>query len=203
MSFFEPPPPPPKPDGPRFEMPEWMSAPENVLPGGFPLEVVLAHTDDVAVFVHTGSAYPKGFEFTLGVRAREQIDRRRNDPVMAWHEGSLDDDVIRFGILLADGRKATVFDRRPIPGTDQPPPEAVCPIVAAEAAGRVGSTTSGPGPYRRPDVRFRPRMARPRDRPDAGRDRLGADPGGGGPDGRALAGRGSRVRPLGQTALSL
>lgn len=125
MSFFEPPPPPPKPDGPRFEMPEWMSAPENVLPGGFPLEVVLAHTDDVAVFVHTGSAYPKGFEFTLGVRAREQIDRRRNDPVMAWHEGSLDDDVIRFGILLADGRKATVFDRRPIPGTDQPPPEAV------------------------------------------------------------------------------
>jgi hypothetical protein len=125
VSFFEAPPPLPEPEPVGFEAPEWLGAPENVLPGSFQLELVLARTDHVAVYVHGGRAFPNGLEFTLGVRTREPLDRRRNDPVMAWHEGSLEDDVIRFGIALADGRKATVFDRRPFPERDAPPPGVV------------------------------------------------------------------------------
>lgn len=120
MSFFELPPPLPEPEGPAFEAPEWLGPPENILPGAAPLELVLARNDSAAVYVHSGRAFPNGVAFTLGLRTREPWDRRRNDPLMAWHEGSLDDDVVRFGIVLADGRKATVFDRRPMPGTDAP-----------------------------------------------------------------------------------
>lgn len=125
MSFFEPPPPPEPPEWRRSETPEWFGPPDNLLPGSFALERVLARTDQVALYVHGGRAYPTGIQFTLGVRLRVQRDRRRHDPMMAWHEASLEDDVLRFGIAFPDGRKATVFDRRPMPGTDAPAPDAV------------------------------------------------------------------------------
>lgn len=129
MSFFELPPPPPEAEQPRFDPPEWFGPPDNVLPGPFALEQVLARTDQVALLVHSGRAYTNGFEFAFGLVTREQHDRRPHDPMMAWHGirrgDGLGDEVLRFGIELADGRKATVFDRHPPFEQDAAPPAAV------------------------------------------------------------------------------
>lgn len=129
MSFFELPPPPPEPERPKFEPPEWLGPPENVLPGPFALEQLLSRTDRVALLVHSGRAYPNGFEFALALVTREVRHGRRHDPMMAWHgipqDEGLSDDVLRFGIELADGRKATVFDRHRGFEPDAPAPELV------------------------------------------------------------------------------
>ena len=129
MSFFELPPPPPEPERPKMETPEWFGPPDSVLPAPFALEQLLARTDRVALLVHSGRAYPNGFEFAFALVTREPRHGRRHDPMMAWHgmalEQGLTDDVLRFGIELADGRKATVFDRfRPFE-PDAPAPEVV------------------------------------------------------------------------------
>jgi hypothetical protein len=115
MSFFEPPPPPPEPP-PGPPPPEWIGPPESVLPASFPLDLVLARTEGLALFTHSGRAYRRGFEFVLGLRTRDPRERHRDDPIMSWRSsrgGEIDDDVLRFGIAFADGRKATVFDRHP------------------------------------------------------------------------------------------
>src|SRR4029079_4297253 len=70
-------------------------------------------------------AYPSGWQFTLGARLRKQRDGR-HDVFGAWYRGELTDDVLRVGIALADGRKATIFDgMHHFPGGDIPEPEAV------------------------------------------------------------------------------
>lgn len=129
MSFFELPPPPPEPEQPRFEAPEWFGPLDNVLPRPFTLEQLLARTDQVALLVHSGRAYPNGFEFAFALVTREARHGRRHDPMMAWHgipqDEGLTDDVLRFGIELADGRKATVFDRQRPFEQDAPAPAAV------------------------------------------------------------------------------
>ncbi|MGN6798596.1 MAG: hypothetical protein ACTHKS_10630 [Gaiellaceae bacterium] len=112
MSFFEPLPPPPE-SPPQPPTPEWFGPPENELPASFPLDVVLTRTDDLALTVHSGRAYGRGFEFTFAVYTRTQHDRH-SDPMMGWHEArrtGMDGHVLRFGIAFADGRKATVFDQ--------------------------------------------------------------------------------------------
>jgi hypothetical protein len=113
MSFFEPPPPPPAPPS-VSPPPEWAGPPDNVLPASFPLDLVLARTDELALSVHSGRAYEYGFEFTFALYLRTARDRRTGGPMMGWHAeqgGAFDDDVLRFGISFADGRKATIFDR--------------------------------------------------------------------------------------------
>jgi hypothetical protein len=127
VSFFEPPPPPPEPPE-VHETPEWFGAPDNVLPGTFPLELLIVRTDTVAIQANTGRAYPNGLEFTLTMRRRELKPMRGHDhPMMRWHEpttsGEIADDILRFGIELADGRKATVFDHFRMP--DESPPAIV------------------------------------------------------------------------------
>jgi len=108
MSFFEPPPPPPEPP-PGPPPPEWVGPPDNELPSSFLLDVVLARTNELAIFAHSGRAYERGFEFALALQMRERRDHR----MMRWHGGpgaTFDDEVLRFGIAFADGRKATTFD---------------------------------------------------------------------------------------------
>jgi hypothetical protein len=116
VAFFEPPPPP---EPPQQRQPEWIGPPENVLPGAFPLSVVLARTADVALAASNGLAYANGFSFTLAVRLREANDRAMHH----WHMArELTDDVLRFGVRFADGSKATIFDgHRWFATTDRPP----------------------------------------------------------------------------------
>ena len=83
--------------------------------------------DDLALFVHSGRAYRRGFEFSLGLRARG-TRARLDDPLMSWRAGrggGFDDAVLRFGIAFADGRKATVFDSHPGWGRRDETPDMV------------------------------------------------------------------------------
>jgi hypothetical protein len=122
-AFFELPPPPPEPQ--EHRQPEWIGPPGNVLPGTFPLSLVLARTPDVALAVGNGAAFPNGFTFTLAVRLR-QVDERGHGPIHRWHmPGAIDDDVLRFGIRFPDGAKATIFDMRRNYGSEQEPSSPV------------------------------------------------------------------------------
>jgi hypothetical protein len=141
MSFFEPPPPPPEPPQAAMSVPEWLGPPENVVPASFPLELMLARTDELALFVHSGRAYAHGFEFTFGLRTRKARERRGDDPMMGWHaarHGTLDDEMLRFGVAFADGRKATIFDGHPWWGAPESPPEP--DIVLMQRGGGGGGT---------------------------------------------------------------
>jgi hypothetical protein len=141
VSFFDPPPPPPPPE-PGPPLPEWHGPPDNVVPASFPLDLVIARTGSVAVFVHSGRAYANGFEFTLAFRLRTARHGRAHDPVMSWHGtgGAIADDVLRFGIAFADGRKATVFDRfrPPWPPDEEPPPPDI--VLMQRGGGGGGSS---------------------------------------------------------------
>jgi hypothetical protein len=112
MSFFEPPPPPPDPPEVGPPSPDWVGPPDNVLPSPFALDLVLAHTDGLALFVHSGAAYTHGFEFTLGLRQRRPPAENGHDPMLLWHPARRRgfEEALRFGIAFADGRKATIFD---------------------------------------------------------------------------------------------
>jgi len=114
--FFEPPPPaPPEPEPPPT--PPWFSAPRGMLPGVIPAELLLARTDEVAVCVTRLAAYTTGFEFeirTLAAPGRRDLDL---DPMLFGphrhrlrRPGSAEampDQMLRFGVQFADGRKAT------------------------------------------------------------------------------------------------
>jgi len=111
VSFFEPLAAPPEVEEPQT--PEWMGPPENVLPGAFPLWLVLARTGDVMLAVHGGLAYPNGFGFTVSLRRRRGREGPGDDPIHLWHtvRGSeIPPEALRLGIQLGDGSKATVFD---------------------------------------------------------------------------------------------
>jgi hypothetical protein len=145
VSFFELPPPPPAPPEEHVQ-PVWIGPPDNVLGSPFRLSLVLARNDSVALQVHTGLAYPSGIEFSLHLLQRERTrDRLGGGPIHAWHmsrhDRELGPDVLRFGVELADGRKATVFDPHPY-GTDDVP------------AGPVLMQRGGGGGDRRFDMRF-------------------------------------------------
>jgi hypothetical protein len=122
VSFFEPPPPG---EPPRRREPEWLGPPENVLSAPFPLWLVLARTERVAIQLHCGRAYRNGFEFALTLRRREERRGMLGDPFHHWHEvqatGTIPDEALRFGIELADGAKATVFDSHRFFATEERP----------------------------------------------------------------------------------
>lgn len=111
VSFFEPPPAPPEPERPRD--PEWLGPGENALPAPFPLWLVLAQTEQVALAVHDGLAYPNGFAFTVSLRRRRVREGLGDDPIHLWHSvrgREIPPEALRLGVQLADGSKATVFD---------------------------------------------------------------------------------------------
>ena len=110
MSFFEAPPPLEQP--PELPQPAWLGPPANVLGAAVPLRVVLARTEEVAVAVTDASAYPTGVELTLAVRVRRESHDAaflHVDPIHGPYprRGGLPDELLRFGVELADGRKAT------------------------------------------------------------------------------------------------
>ena len=144
MSFFEPPPPPPEPPEAHVQ-PVWVGPPDNMFGVPFPLSVVLARTGDVALHVHSGLSYPAGIEFSLQLLQREHPRDHLHGPIHDWHrgrhEGALEPHVLRFGIELADGRKATVFDAFPSG-------------LEGEPGGPVLVQRGGGGGDRRYDMRF-------------------------------------------------
>src|SRR6516162_263541 len=110
MSFFDSIPAPPRPPEPvRRPRPAW-EQPDAVIPGSVPGELILIRTGQVAVAIGNILAYPNGFEFTAHVRTRGADE---DEPT--WHDpfdrhrrrGSQPpDNVLRLGLLYADGRRA-------------------------------------------------------------------------------------------------
>jgi len=144
VSFFEPPPPPPEREEP--EHPVWLGPADNVLGTPFPLTLLLVRTESVAIQLQHGLAFPTGFEFSLHIVWRRERRGRDGDPIHRWmmnrHGGDpLAREVLRFGVEFADGRKATVFDRRPFQ-------------VEGTPEGPVLMQRGGGGGDRRYDVRF-------------------------------------------------
>jgi hypothetical protein len=108
MSFFEPPP-PPEPEEP-FHQPVWLGPPDNEAGVAVPLNLLLAHNDNVAVALLCATAYSTGFELTGTVRTREQLDSLHEAFVLHHRPrrtGELEPEFFRFGLEFADGRKVT------------------------------------------------------------------------------------------------
>src|ERR1700761_9036692 len=111
MSFFEsfPDPPPPPPRGLTLRSP-WLAS-ETVIPGSVPGELLLVHTDAIAVAIGSLRAFPNGLEFTVHVRLR-RVDEASPyglyDPFSNHDPGSRGrgEQQVRLGVLFADGRRA-------------------------------------------------------------------------------------------------
>jgi hypothetical protein len=123
MSFFESiPQPPPPPEPIQRRRPAWMRS-DAVIPGSVPAEVVLIHTEQVAVAVGSVRAYPNGFEFTVLVRLRREDETRwpgHSDVFERSPRGTRGDgSQLRLGVLYADGRRAATTGERWRPRDDE------------------------------------------------------------------------------------
>jgi len=90
--------------------------PDNVLGGAVAFALVLARTEDVAVLVHGGAAYPTGFHFSLAVRRRagdEVFNPLGNSILGGGPPSSPPDESLRFGLEFADGSMVTDRDEFP------------------------------------------------------------------------------------------
>ena len=128
MDFFPPLPDPADLDELDEEpQPAWMGAPDDVVPGVVPVELVLGRSDSTVVLLTGMRAFPTGLEMRLGVRVSGPVRRRdlngevfdgRYDHRMDadWQAGRL-----KWGFELADGRRVTNVDPWPEPpGADGP-----------------------------------------------------------------------------------
>ena len=123
-------------------MSPWFGPPENELGVGVPTGLLLARTDDLAIAVLDVTAYSTGFALRLALRIHHDAEgfdprtfmmRLHGGPgAAAQPGGGLPDDLLRFGIEFADGRRATSLGPRPRPG-DEPP--AICMIHAGGGGG--------------------------------------------------------------------
>ncbi len=93
----------------RSARPAWMRS-DAVVPGSVPAEVVLVRTGQVAVAIGSVRAYPNRFEFTLHTRLRREDEAGPGwtDPLERHGRAGAQapEDVLRLGVLYADGRRA-------------------------------------------------------------------------------------------------
>lgn len=115
MSFFEALPPVDPPPFEPVEHKPWWGPPPNELGVAVPLRAVLARTEELVVAVLDAVAYTTGLSFRLTAKRRREphdsFDAWFRDP-LGLHErlasgDTLPDDLLRFGVLFSDGRKAT------------------------------------------------------------------------------------------------
>ena len=103
-SFFDPPGPETASEEPESgRPPDWAGPPAWTAPGVVALELVLAHNDQAAILLSTARAWPTGVEFELRLLARGDLV----DQPSAGFPHVMPGDTMRFGLLLADGRRVT------------------------------------------------------------------------------------------------
>ena len=99
--------------------------PDEVIPGSVPGELMLIRTGQVAVAIGSIRAYPNGFEFTGHVRMHGKDE---NEP--GWHDPfdrhgrrgrQSPGDVLRLGLLYADGRRGAITGGHWRPDRDDDP----------------------------------------------------------------------------------
>ena len=88
------------------------SPPENELPVALPVNLVLAHTEDVAVALTRLQVHSAGLSFDLLVRLRPSAGIAREDRLdgLLWH-GRGSGASFLLGVGFADGRRATNVPR--------------------------------------------------------------------------------------------
>lgn len=128
---------------PRLQ-PPWMSAPRGSLPGVVAVELLLARNERAAVAVTKLGAYPVGFEFDLlvltGDEDADELDPMLHGPMHrpGRRRDDAQRDMLRFGVELADGTRATNTIGREHWQWDEPP---ATPVL------RTGGGYSGGGEW--------------------------------------------------------
>ena len=87
-----------------------MGPPYGVLPGAVALEVVMAQNEQAAVYLGRCAAYPAGLDFELHVIAAASagdLDPSLNGIYQRPGGGSTYEEMLRFGVAFADGRKGS------------------------------------------------------------------------------------------------
>lgn len=143
MNFFPDITPPPVQDD--FDdpvTPVWAGAPEDVLAGVVPVEVVLGRSENTAVLLTGMRAFPTGLSMRLSVRVRGRLGRR--DLHAEAFDGHYAHDVdvdwlarrLKWGFEFADGRRATNIDSYPLPpDPDDPTWEPDRPVLMGGGGG--------------------------------------------------------------------
>ena len=147
--FFPPPPTPREPES-RPPSPEWMGPPYGVLPGAVALEVVVAQNDRGAVYIGRCAAYRTGLDFELHVLAAAgagDLDPSLNGIYQRPGGGSTYEEMLRFGVAFADGRKGSNLGRFTRSGEEPEGPILWGRVAAAEPG--AGIRASGCGRSRR------------------------------------------------------
>jgi hypothetical protein len=128
MDFFPDVPPPSGEDEPEESpQPAWRGAPNDILPGVVPVELILGRSDSTVVMLTGMRAFPTGLGMRLGVRVRGRVYRRdlngevfdgpyTHDMDADWQAGRL-----KWGFEFADGRRVTNLDPWP-PYSDERDP---------------------------------------------------------------------------------
>lgn len=113
MTFFETPELPEPP--PRPARPVWAGPPQGVLPGHSDQRAVLVRTDEAIMYADAFRVYPNGLEFAITVLIRDPQLGHGPAPfeMHGPRPGISNDDLVRFGVLFADGSKWTNLDPHP------------------------------------------------------------------------------------------
>lgn len=127
-SFFELPPPSdraPVHQQPRYRREGWQGPPTAGVPGVVPVEAVIAATERVAVAVSALFVHAEGLSFQIVAMSSLDLpdDAPRMDPMLHTHHhepisGAIPDEMLRVGVELSDGRKATNLSPSPFPPGD-------------------------------------------------------------------------------------
>ena len=91
---------------------------DAVIPGSVPAEVMLIRTEQVAVAIGSVRGYPNGFEFTVHTRLRHEDETGPGaaDPLEQhgrWRGRREPGDVLRLGVMYADGRRTSTTAGHP------------------------------------------------------------------------------------------
>ncbi len=125
MSFFDSIPQPPPPEPARRHHSPWIR-PDAVIPGSVPADVMLIRTEQVAVAIGSVRAYPNGFEFILHSRLRREDETGYGADPLELHGPRLrgrqvPGDVLRLGVMYADGRRTATTAPHPLGDDDTDP----------------------------------------------------------------------------------
>jgi hypothetical protein len=134
----------------RFKLVQavWRRQRMEVLPGVAPVSLLLARTDNTVVGLTDVRGYPDGFVFVLRVRWSHVADPFEEVPWPFPDWGAPDpldadstpDELLRFGVQFAEGRKVTNMDMYPFVPEDLPPDQPVLVEGGGEGSegGRLG-----------------------------------------------------------------
>ena len=119
VDFFPDPPEPreQEPEEDEGYQPVWHSAPEDVLPGVVPIELILGRSQSTVVMLTGIRAFPESLAMNLAVRVRGPLGGRDlhaevfdgpypHDTGAQWQR-----DRLKWGWEFADGRRATSVDQ--------------------------------------------------------------------------------------------